>query len=278
MQVTFRAQTVFASGTSLAHVNLATTEYHTMRSEHREKNTPRENSPRDKETLNQTPSSFHAAQRRWIWHPPSAQDRPVACVGSSDRIVYESGHDDGWTAAEIIAALRWMHEARHALDVCSRRTPMYSPNDGGRRPPRVVCIDDDLDFMAVLRRRLEQLGLVVTSATNALRGYRTVLQEQPDLVIADYFMPTEYGTYVLRRMKEDAHLEKLPVIVLTGRDISAWIGPKRDVTLEQQLRSLGAATILTKPLNQRSLEAAVQKCLSLNADQGPFAEWPDCAG
>jgi CheY-like chemotaxis protein len=132
--------------------------------------------------------------------------------------------------------------------------------------------------MTVLCRRLEQMGLVVASATSAVRGYQTVLQEQPDLVIADYFMPSEYGTYVLRRLKEDAHLERLPVIVVTGRDISARIGPKRNVTLEQQLRDLGAATILTKPLSQRLLAAAVRKCLSLNADQGPYSHWPDGAG
>ena len=231
---------------------------------------------------NSPPSDMRRGRHRtWIWHPGTGRNRTppesAAAYGlAGDMLVPR--RDEGWTVAEVIAALRWMDAAHQALAARGHGVPLLVRSGARCRAPRVVCIDDDGDFMLALRRRLERLGLVVASATDALRGYRAVLQEQPDLVIADYFMPAEHGTYLLRRLKEDAQLETLPVIVVTGRDFSARMGPRRDVTLEQHLRRLGAATVLTKPLNARLLSHAVRRCLTMSAGRRPCSTPEDHAG
>jgi CheY-like chemotaxis protein len=129
-----------------------------------------------------------------------------------------------------------------------------------RRSLRAVCIDDDSDFLSLLVQQLEDLGLAAIGASNAILGIRTIQREQPDLVVVDYHMPNAHGTYVLRRMQEDETLSAVPMIVVTGRDVLSRVDPGH--TLEQQLRRLGARSVLRKPLNVHSLIAAVHKCLN----------------
>jgi DNA-binding response OmpR family regulator len=127
------------------------------------------------------------------------------------------------------------------------------------RSPCAVCIDDDEDFLSLLVRHLDDLGVAAIPASNAILGVRTIQRECPDLVILDYQMPNAHGSYVLRCMQQDQDLSAMPVIVVTGRDVARRVGSSH--TLEQQLRHLGAQSVLRKPLNVHSLNAAIQLCL-----------------
>jgi len=126
---------------------------------------------------------------------------------------------------------------------------------------RSVCIDDDPDFLSILRRHLMQLGIGFTGATNAVLGMRAIHRERPDLVIADYHMPNAHGTFLLRCLRQDLDLSTTPIIIVTGVDLRSSLDERRPLTVEQQLRRLGARSILRKPLNAHALSAAVHKCL-----------------
>jgi CheY-like chemotaxis protein len=130
---------------------------------------------------------------------------------------------------------------------------------------RSVCVDDDIDFLSVLRRHLMNLGIAFTGATNAVLGMRAVHRERPDFVITDYRMPNAHGTFLLRCLRHDAELSSTPVIVVTGVNIRSQLDGNHSLTVEQQLRRLGAQSILRKPLNVHALTAAVQKCLTFTA-------------
>jgi CheY-like chemotaxis protein len=131
-----------------------------------------------------------------------------------------------------------------------------------RRSPRVVCIDDDPDFLGVLERLVGSLGVRVETAPDAVQGYRAVLRARPDLVITDYFLPHEYGSYLLRRLKQFAFTSRVPVVVVTGRDLRADVSPPRAISLEVRLKELGADAVYNKPLGESLLRAIVYHYLS----------------
>jgi len=131
--------------------------------------------------------------------------------------------------------------------------------------PCAVCIDDDVDFLALLTQHLNDLGVSVIPASNAILGVRLIQRVRPDVVVMDYFMPNAHGSYVLRCLQQDQALSELPVIVVTGCNVGRMVDSSH--TLEQQLRRLGAHSVLRKPLNVHSLNAALHVCLGRSARQ-----------
>ena len=115
--------------------------------------------------------------------------------------------------------------------------------------------------MSILTRCLKDLGVTVIATTNAINGVRAIVREQPDMVLTDYYMPSAYGTYVLRHLQQDSSANQIPVIVITGCELTATIDTSRRMTLNQKLRELGATSILRKPLNRQALTRAVALCL-----------------
>lgn len=197
----------------------------------------------------------------------AARDMPVSSLRHTSvadgELTSECLADDAFSQRADGAGLR----ASLDLGAARRRTDSCDCSASGsmetaRRLPRAVCIDDDLDFITILARHLKRLGMAVVGASNAVLGMRAIVRERPDIVITDYYMPNAFGTYLLRRLQQDDTGLNVPVIVVTGRDLLAQVHPSRSTTLEQELRRLGANSILRKPLNHHALAAAVAKCLS----------------
>ena len=83
--------------------------------------------------------------------------------------------------------------------------------------PKILMIDDDKDLQEMTRLVLEKNGFEVLSAYNPEEGLRKVQSENPDLVILDVLMPSDFeGFEVARKIREDLKLLKLPVILLTA--------------------------------------------------------------
>lgn len=80
---------------------------------------------------------------------------------------------------------------------------------------KIAIVEDGLDNRLLLQALLaDQYQLSeYDSGLKALEGMR---QEPPDLVLLDISLPELNGTDVLRRMREEETLERVPVIALTG--------------------------------------------------------------
>jgi CheY-like chemotaxis protein len=78
---------------------------------------------------------------------------------------------------------------------------------------------------------------------------------RPDAITLDVLMPKTDGWSVLEALKRDAELRKIPVIMVT-------IAPDRSIGL-----SLGAAEVLTKPVNRSELTSVLRDLL---AREGPI--------
>lgn len=113
-------------------------------------------------------------------------------------------------------------------------------------PMTILVVDDDQSMRELLRLHLSNAGYEVLVAEDAIDAGYLVLQQHPDLILADIEMPYMNGLDFLQAVKADQATRSLPVILVTG---SGDEGAKA--------KMLGAAAFLTKPLLVPELLSAV---------------------
>ncbi len=90
-------------------------------------------------------------------------------------------------------------------------------------PQRIVVIDDNANDVQVTRRFLERRGFLVHAATSGAEGLAAAQATTPDAFVVDYRMPGMDGFEVTRRIKADAVLQTIPVLLLTGADSAQFV-------------------------------------------------------
>ncbi len=118
----------------------------------------------------------------------------------------------------------------------------------------VLLVEDDRASAFVLSDMIEGMGFSVTTAGNGAEAY-ALLRETPnafDIVVTDRMMPVMDGLALTRRIKREADLRLIPVVLLTGagdpEDISAGI-------------EAGAFHYATKPPQQSVLHSVLDSAV-----------------
>ncbi len=133
--------------------------------------------------------------------------------------------------------------------------PEPAPLDGAQSLGRILVIDDDPSVGDLVQRFLGKEGFHVVTAAGGEEGLRLAAEIHPDIITLDALMPGMDGWTVLSRLKADADLAAVPVIMLTMLD---------DKTLGF---SLGASEFLTKPIHRDVLVATVQRFCARPTDR-----------
>lgn len=85
----------------------------------------------------------------------------------------------------------------------------------------ILIIDDTPEASRLLRRILQAYGtFTVREAENGCIGLELVHQRPPDLILLDLMMPEMDGFAVLDTLKADKELSKIPVIVVTAKELT----------------------------------------------------------
>jgi class 3 adenylate cyclase/CheY-like chemotaxis protein len=129
-------------------------------------------------------------------------------------------------------------------------------------PPQILVVDDLEDNREVLRARLASRGYQVSTAVNGAEALDKVIAAPPDLVLLDVTMPVLDGIATVRRLKADASLPFVPVILLTSRTDASDVVAGLDA---------GADDYLTKPIDHAALVARVRAMLRIKALQDEVA-------
>ncbi len=101
---------------------------------------------------------------------------------------------------------------------------------------RILVIDDQEEYLIVLKNLLTKAGYEVLTADNANEGLKTARNLEPDLILCDMSMPGADGVDVLDVVQDDAKLSKIPFVFLTAmhgdslRDHALRLGAKRYIT------------------------------------------------
>ncbi len=122
---------------------------------------------------------------------------------------------------------------------------------GIRMSKRILIIEDDDETRELLRIALEKRGYQVTVAADGVRGYDTALFVKPDLIVTDIQMPGADGVHVIRRVRDNASLEKTPILVTTAFGTGT-------ATFSLQL---GANAYEPKPIDPASFMSTVRRLL-----------------
>lgn len=118
---------------------------------------------------------------------------------------------------------------------------------------KILVIENDISFLDLLRVHLASAGHEVVTAEDAALGLRAVIENVPDLIILDMFIPYLDGIEVLEALRTDPATAPIPVIVLTGT---------RDDEIYAKARKLGVADYLTKPVQRDRLLQAIDATLA----------------
>jgi two-component system, OmpR family, phosphate regulon response regulator PhoB len=119
-------------------------------------------------------------------------------------------------------------------------------------PQKILVIEDHDETRELLRLALEKRGYQVIVAEDGVRGYDTALFLKPDLIVTDIQMPGADGVHVVRRVRDTASLEKIPILVTT-----AFGNGTATFSLQ-----LGANAYEPKPINPESFMSTVRRLLS----------------
>jgi CheY-like chemotaxis protein len=118
----------------------------------------------------------------------------------------------------------------------------------------IVLVDDDTLTTQLYKNGLQQAGFTVFEAADGTEALRIVQQAGPDLVLLDLVMPGLDGFEVLKTMKSDPQLQRIPVVILSNLSSDAD---------EERARALGATDFIVKAnVLPRVLVARLVKLLS----------------
>src|SRR5437762_8635929 len=140
-----------------------------------------------------------------------------------------------------------------------------------RHPPLILVVDAVPDNVDILQMRLEAQGYAVVTAGDGVEALDKIRELLPDLVLLDLMMPRLDGIETVKRLKADASLPFIPVILVTAK------ADARDVL---EGLEAGGDDYLTKPVDHAALSARVRAMLRIKAlhdtvqqQAGELASW-----
>ena len=116
---------------------------------------------------------------------------------------------------------------------------------------KVLIIEDDKKIAAALAIRLEMAGCAALTAPDGLAGLKVALENKPDLILMDIWMPVGIGFSVAQRL-HSLGLGGVPIIFITASKIKG---------LRKTAEKLGAVAFFEKPYDSEQLMAAVKRAL-----------------
>jgi len=80
---------------------------------------------------------------------------------------------------------------------------------------KILLVDDELDFLEIMKHRIEYWGYEAITASNGEDAIRAFKDKGPDAIILDYVMPDINGIDLLKKIR--GINKKIPVIMFTAK-------------------------------------------------------------
>lgn len=116
----------------------------------------------------------------------------------------------------------------------------------------VVIVEDEPDAAEMFAEMMRVSGFRVVKSYSSNPALNIISREMPDVVILDIMMPDISGLEVLRFMRKEQKLAKIPVIVVSAKSMPSDIKIGLDA---------GASIYLTKPVGFLDLKNAIDKVM-----------------
>jgi len=116
----------------------------------------------------------------------------------------------------------------------------------------ILIVDDEPAIAEMLSTCIEMAGYKVKLAANGEIAYQMIIQDPPDLVLADWMMPMLSGIELTRKLRRIEKYAELPIILLTARTEE-----------DDKVTGLdsGADDYISKPFSPREVLARIKAVL-----------------
>ncbi|HEX7045301.1 MAG TPA: response regulator, partial [Burkholderiales bacterium] len=142
--------------------------------------------------------------------------------------------------------------AEEALQVEHQQRPTAPPPEARTRPV-VMVVDDSLTVRKVTGKHLQKRGFDVMVAKDGLDAVEQLRARVPDLMLVDIEMPRMDGYELTGRVRADAALKHIPIIMITSR-----AGEKH----RNRAFELGVDIYMSKPYQEDDLFRNIEKLLA----------------
>jgi two-component system OmpR family response regulator len=118
-------------------------------------------------------------------------------------------------------------------------------------PQRVLVVDDNKDFAAVLVTAIERQGLTVRVAANGLKAIALCRDFAPDTIVLDIVMPEMDGVEFIGWLAQEVYHARLIIVSAHSRytDLAEKMADIKGLTI---------AAVLPKPVRLPILMAAIK--------------------
>lgn len=128
----------------------------------------------------------------------------------------------------------------------------------------VLIIDDDVNDLKFVKKMVETEPRIHPTLAQGGKVALDILRNlTPDLIVLDLFMPDMNGFEILDKFKSDPRLAKIPVIVLTGADLT----PEQKAQLAESSQSLATHGLIKESDILKNMEEALEKIKPFTKDQ-----------
>ncbi|HWQ05512.1 MAG TPA: GAF domain-containing protein [Longilinea sp.] len=118
----------------------------------------------------------------------------------------------------------------------------------------IMIIDDDADDRRLLKKLVEDNeNMHAVLAEGGKSGLELINAKTPDAILLDLFMPDMDGFAVLQQLRTNSLWNRIPVIILTGADLTA--------DQQKQLNDFGKDMLLKSSLRESDLLAMLEETL-----------------
>ncbi len=124
--------------------------------------------------------------------------------------------------------------------------------------PRILIVDDESDFIELVKYRLSGLGCEFLVAGDGVQALSQARQFKPSLILLDILLPDLDGLSVCEILRRQPATKKIPIIFM-----SALSG---DVT--KRTVAMQADDFFTKPLDLERLRCRIAELLHLEPAAG----------
>jgi len=122
---------------------------------------------------------------------------------------------------------------------------------------RILVVDDEPDFAAIVQGNLEKEGFEVEIAYNGVEGLEKVRSNPPDAIVLDVMMPEMDGYKVCRELKADEKYADIPVVLLTA--VASHVTSTR--YSHQDGMSTEADDYIAKPASAEEITESIKRLL-----------------
>ena len=119
---------------------------------------------------------------------------------------------------------------------------------------KILLVDDEDGFLAVIQEALEIRGLDVVTAKSAVEAGLELSSKKPDLILMDIKMPGIDGLQACAAIKKNPNTTHIPIIVVSALSDDDQI---------KRAYKMGIADYLVKPVDIEKLMNRIKEVLGI---------------